>query len=171
VWLDPNSTWQEGYADWPALKKLEYIDRLMRGIAGTQPPVTSTAEIDPLSRLDKTLRHHYAEKRQRYGLDATEKFYDVDLRRLFSDAPEFSRSGSAARFLNRIRKDVRRLVAERTGAYRYTIDQLLEQMIDRCRELKLHLTTNDEETKLDFTVLLTVHTMNYLHNGGYRVAL
>ena len=73
--------------------------------------------------------------------------------------------------MNRIRKEVRRLVADRTGAYQYSIDQVLEQLIDRCRELKLHLTKSEEETKLDFTVLLTVQTMNYLHNGGYRVAL
>ena len=42
VWLDPNSTWQERYADWPALKKLEYIDALMRGVAGKEPLVIST---------------------------------------------------------------------------------------------------------------------------------
>ena len=26
-------------------------------------------------------------------------------------------------------------------------------------------------TKLDFTIMLTVQTMNYLHSGGHRVAL
>src|SRR5215475_3504943 len=97
VWLDPDSTWRDRYGDWPALKKLEYIDRLMRAISGTPAPVTSTAQLDPLSRLDKTLGQHYAKKLQRYGLDATEKFYDVDLRRVFSDAPEFGKNTSAAR--------------------------------------------------------------------------
>jgi hypothetical protein len=171
VWLDPDSTWRDRYGGWPALKKLEYIDRLMRAISGTPAPVTSTAQLDPLPRLDKTLGQHYAKKRQRYRLDATEKFYDVDLRRVFSDAPEFGKNTSAARFLNRIRKEVRRLVAHRTGAYQYTIDQLLEQMIDRCRELKLRLADSEDKTKLDFTVLLTVQTVNYLRDGGYRVAL
>ena len=37
VWLNPHSQWRERYADWPALKKLEYVDELMQELAG-QPP-------------------------------------------------------------------------------------------------------------------------------------
>lgn len=171
VWLHPNSAWQKHYSGWPALKKLDYIDSLMREIAGREPLVVSNERIDPLSRLRKTLREHYKQKRERYGLDDTEDFYDEDLKQLFSDAPEFSKNITAAQFLNRIRKEARRLVAQQTGVYQYTIDQVLEQMIERCRKLKLRLAESEEKTNLDFTVLLTVHTMNYLHSGGYRVAL
>ena len=77
----------------------------------------------------------------------------------------------AARFLARIRKDVRRMVARWTGEYQYTIDQVLDEMIRRCRELKLRLAEPEERTKLDFTVVLTVQTMNYLHSGQHRVWL
>ncbi|HWP56977.1 MAG TPA: putative zinc-binding metallopeptidase [Candidatus Acidoferrales bacterium] len=171
VWLDPDSQWKERYAGWPALKKLEYIDALMRQIAGKQALVTSTERIDALPELKQTLREHYREKRKRYGLDLAENSYDEDLKRLFSAAAEFSRNMTAARFLNRIRKEVRRVVATQTGAYQYTVDQVLEQMIQRCRELKLRLADSEEKTKLDFTVLLTVQTVNYLRDGGYRVAL
>lgn len=44
-------------------------------------------------------------------------------------------------------------------------------MIERCRELNLRLTSPEDQAKLDFTVLLTVQTMNYLHSGRHRVAL
>jgi hypothetical protein len=70
-----------------------------------------------------------------------------------------------------VRKDVRRRVAGWTGIYQYTIDQVLEDIIARCRELKLRLRYSEEQTRLDFTVLLTVQTMNYLHSGRHRVAL
>ena len=33
VWLDPNSMWATRYAGWPAQRKLEYMDRLMRELA------------------------------------------------------------------------------------------------------------------------------------------
>jgi hypothetical protein len=66
---------------------------------------------------------------------------------------------------------VRRYVAAWTSAYQYTIDQVFEDIIRRCADLDLHLTTNEERAKLDFIVLLTVQTMNYLHGGGHRVAL
>ena len=46
-------------------------------------------------RLRKTLREHYADKRQRYGVDCPD-VYDRDLRRLFSDAPEHRGNPAAA---------------------------------------------------------------------------
>jgi hypothetical protein len=44
-------------------------------------------------------------------------------------------------------------------------------MIARCRELQLHLPIDEEQAKLDFTILLTVHTMNYLRSGRHKVAV
>ena len=77
----------------------------------------------------------------------------------------------AARFIARVRNDVRRMVAGWTGEYQYTIDQVLEDMIKRANELNLRLQRPEERTKLDFTIMLTVQTMNYLHSGRHRVAL
>jgi hypothetical protein len=170
VWLNPMSLWRERYAGWPVLKKLEYMDRLMAEISAQEPPVSSHRRVDPLSRLRKTLRKHYEQKRERYGVDYP-NLYDRDLRRLFSDAPECKQNPSAARFLTRLRKEVRRTVARWTGEYQYTIDQVLDDIIRRCRELKLRLAESEEQTKLDFTIVLTVQTMNYLHSGQHRVWL
>jgi hypothetical protein len=170
VWLTPESKWRDRYTGWPAMKKLEYVENLMREIAGKAPPVGPQPPIDPLSSLQKTLREHYKSKREHYGLRHP-TFYDRDLRRLFSDSPEFKINKTAANFLTRIRKDVRRKVAGWTGEYQYTIDQVLEAMISRCRELNLRLAVPEDQAKLDFTILLTVQTMNYLHSGRHRVAL
>jgi hypothetical protein len=170
VWLDPRSMWATRYAGWPAQRKLEYMDRLMRQIARRRPHVTSKREVDPLRRLKKTLREHYRRKREHYGLDHPD-FYDSDLRNLFSDAPEYAKNMTAARFVGKIRKEVRTTVASFTDSYQYTIDQLLAKVIDRCRELNLRLTESEETTKVDFMVFLTVQTMNYLHSGRHRVAL
>ena len=138
VWLSPTSMWRERYADWPALKKLEYMDQLVGEIGPQEPLVTSRRRVDPLPRLRQTLRRHYQQKRERYGVDYP-NVYDRDLRRLFSDAPACKHHLSAARFLARIRKEVRRTVARWTGEYQYTIDQVLDDIISRCRELKLRL--------------------------------
>ena len=170
VWLDPQSMWPTRYAGWPAVRKLEYMDRLMRELARRRPAVASKRLVDPLARLKKTLREHYRKKREHYGLDHPD-FYDSDLRRLFSDAPQYAKHASAARFLRRIRKEVRATVASFTDSYQYTIDQLLEKVIERCREQNLRLTDAEEATKIDFMVFLTVQTMNYLHSGRHRVAL
>jgi putative zinc-binding metallo-peptidase len=170
VWLTPDSNWRRRYAGWPALKKLEYMDSLMKALGGRKPLVETIDEIDPLRRLRHTLRRHYRRKRRLHGVDHP-KFYDRELRRLFSDAPEFSGNMTAAQFLGRMRQPLRRMVASWTGIYQYTIDRVLEDMIDRCRELKLRLAVPEEQARYEFTVLLTVQTMNYLHSGRHRVAL
>ncbi len=90
---------------------------------------------------------------------------------MFSNAPQYAKHPSAARFVRRIRKEVRATVASFTDSYQYTIDQLIEQIVERCRALNLRLTDSEETTKVDFMVFLTVQTMNYLHSGRHRVAL
>jgi hypothetical protein len=170
VWLTPQSQWRQRYADWPALKKLEYMDRLMTSLAGAHPLVKTREKVDPISRLSKTLREYYDEKRKHFGVDHP-TFYDRDLRRLFSDQPAFKTNPTAASFINRFRKQMRRHVAKWTGEYQYTIDRLLDDMMRRCRELDLHVAGPEDQVKLEFTVLLTLQTMNYLHSGRHRVAL
>ncbi|MFN8061615.1 MAG: putative zinc-binding metallopeptidase [Vicinamibacterales bacterium] len=171
VWLAPESQWRKRYADWPtALRKLEYMDALMSELAGEKAPFASRRRLEPISALRKTLGEHYRRKREHYGVDYP-NFYDRDLRRLFSDKPEFAGNMPAARFIGRLRREVRRRVASWTGLYQYTIDQVIEDMITRCRELKLRLAVPEERARLDFTIVLTVQTMNYLHSGRHRVAL
>jgi len=170
VWLTPTSEWGTRYAGWPALKKLDYMHTLMESIRGKSPRVDNPAEIDPLRRVRKTLRQHYRTKRRHYGLDYP-NFYDRDLRRLFSGAPEFADNITAAQFIARIRRPTRQRVSSWTGIYQYTIDQVLEDMVVRCRELKLRLAVPEEQARQEFTVLLTVQAMNYLQSGGHRVFL
>src|SRR6478736_220560 len=62
VWLDPQSMWSTRYAGWPAQRKLQYMDRLMRELSHQRQSVTSKRQIDPLSRLRKTLGEHYRKK-------------------------------------------------------------------------------------------------------------
>ena len=170
VWLNPRSDWRRRYHDWPALKKLEYMDALMREI-GQRPPVVKTArQVDALPRIRRTLRDHYKKKAAYYGSEYPD-FYDRDLRRLFSDAPEHAGNLKASRFITRVRKDVRRIVARATGVYQYTIDQVIEEMTERCDELGLRLVLPPETAQTEFTVVLTVQTMNYLHSGRHRVVL
>jgi len=169
VWLS-QPEWRERYAGWPALKKLEFMDGLMKQLAGKPMLVQTRRKVDPLPSIRKTLRSHYVRKRRHHGLLHPD-FYDRDLRRLFSDKPEHGGNMKAARFIARVRKDVRRMVAGWTGEYQYTIDQVIEAMTRRANELNLRLRGPEDRTKLDFLVLLTVQTMNYLHSGRHRVAL
>ena len=118
--------------------KARYMDRLMRELTRRKPIVKSKRTVDPVSKLKRTLGEHYRKKREHYRLDRPD-FYESDLRNLFSDSPEFAKNQTAAKFLSKRRKEVRSTVASFTESYQYTIDQILEQIIERCRELNLRL--------------------------------
>jgi hypothetical protein len=171
VWLKPRSHWRKRYSDWPtALRKLEYVDEIMGDIAGERPKVRSRVKVEPLIQLKQTLREYYGKKRQRYGVKWSD-FYDRDLRRLFSDDPRYRSKPTAASFLRGIRKELRAIVSEWTGAHTYTADQVLQEMIDRCRELKLRLATPVREARSRSVLLLTVHTMHRVHVGKHEIPL
>lgn len=169
VWLDPRSRWRERYADWPALAKLEYVDKLMRTLAGVQPARLLRERTEELGTLTKTLREHYAEKRAHYSATRPD-VQDGDLLRLFSYDPKRKPSRSAARFLARIRPAVRERVSHWTGEAAYTIDQVLKDMIQRARELDLSIEPRRKELVRDVELLVAVQTMNYLHAGFHRRA-
>jgi hypothetical protein len=102
VWLTPGTEWEKRYVGWPALKKLQYVDELMRSINGRAAPVRSRRVVDPIEKLTKTLREHYAERRKHYGIEVP-RLYDRDLRRIFSADPAFKNHPAATRFLRRVR--------------------------------------------------------------------
>jgi hypothetical protein len=170
VWLTPDAQWRSRYADWPAIRKLEYMDAVMREIGSRDPVVGWGKPVDPLQRIRRTLRTHYQRKRAKYGVDYP-SFYDRDLRRLFSDTPDVASNITAAAFLSRIRKQVRRRVARFTGEKQYKIDQVIENIIRRSHELGLRLAGPEDRAQMDFTALLTAQTVNGLHSGRHKLVI
>jgi hypothetical protein len=170
VWLNPYLDWRESYRGWPALEKLEYVDQLMREIAGVPPPLDDRTEIEPLSELRRTLRDHYAAKRRHFAWSwpAT---YDRDLRRIFSDEPKDLSAPPATRFLRRMRPQLRTRIAEGTGVHAYAVDQLLRQMIARAQNLGLRVIDPPGPTMEKLLVLLTMQTANVVHKGYPKVAM
>ena len=167
VWLRPRSMWRTRYAGWPALKKLEYIDELMREIAGKRPPVTTRERVDPLSQLSQTLGEHY-EKMQAFYAFEPPKTYDRDLLHLFSADARHRRALPAAVFIRRHRAQVRQIVARWTGENQLTLDAVLDDMISRCRELDLRAPGSEAKLVINFAILLTAKTMHALFGPSRR---
>jgi hypothetical protein len=166
VWLAPRSDWRNRYADWPALKKLEYVDALMDELAGRKPRLPRRVKVDPISKLKQTLGEHYERKRANYS-SAAPKTYDKDLLRIFSNDPKHRRSRAATSFLRRNRAKMRQLVAKWTEEHQLTLDAILDDMIARCRELKLRAVGSEAKLRTEFTVLWTAQTV-HLHYSESR---
>ena len=170
VWLAPQSKWQTRYADWPALRKLEYTQELMAELAGRAPLVRSRAKEWPLSRIKTTLRAYYEKKQERHGSQYPD-FYDRDLKRLFPLPGNPGDAPAAAAYLRRLEPELRQLVARWTGEYNYTVDLVLKDMIKRCRELDLRVARTEADLKAEAAVMLTMQTMNFVYSTEHKVAL
>jgi len=168
VWLKSGSKWRQQYRDWPALRKLEYVDELMEDIAGRPPLNRSRRQVEPISRISKTLGEHYREKRAHYGIQVPE-VYDGELLRLFPQNGDSGRQRSAAAFLKRIAPELCHMCARGTGEYPYVISQLVQDMIVRCREMGLKVTRPEEDVRTEVAIFITVLTLNYLHRVHHRV--
>jgi hypothetical protein len=167
VWLTPRSNWRKRYEGWPALKKLQYVDELMAEIAGQKPVLARRIVVDPLDRMRTTLGEHYKKKLERYSFD-TPRTYDRDLLRIFSNNPRHRHSPPASAFIRHHRAYIRRLVSKWTGEYQLTLDMVLDEMIERCRELKLRAVGSERQLRLNFIVLLTAKTVHSLYSPSRR---
>ena len=170
VWLNPQSHWRRQYAKWPALAKLEYIDRLIGEVAPLPPPVRTRRRTHTMRTLRHTLAEHYQKKRERPAQDGPGVF-DRDLRRIFCDCTTRRHDTPARGFLESIRDEARMMVSRWTGAPQLTINRTFADMLDRVALLKLHLAKPPRQTKVDVMMMLAVQTMNYLNDGKHRVEM
>lgn len=162
VWLAPRSAWRPHYRGWPALKKLEYVDELMSELAGQVPPVRSRRQVEPISANRVTLREYYRQKRDRYRPQHTD-IYDRELREIFADGRRTRQGEPAASFLRRQRGEIRRRISRWAVDHVVALDRVLEDMTGRVADLKLRAVRSERRLIEDFTILLTVKTMQYLY--------
>ena len=167
VWLSPRSNWRKRYADWPALAKLEYVDALMGEIAGQEPLRQKRREVDPLNKLKGTLGEHYEHKRERYAVD-TPSVFDRDLRRIFSEEPRHARAPHASSVIRRNRALIIRSVSKWTGEYPVALDAAIDDMIARCRALKLRAPGSEHQIRLEITAMLSSRAMHMHYSSSRR---
>jgi hypothetical protein len=142
----------------------------MADLRDAPPKVRSRATLDPVHRLPMTLREYYADKQALYRADTTEMF-DGSLRTIFSNDPRHRRLPTAARFLQRHRAEIRRTVARWSGQYEYPLDEVLGQLIARCRELELRAVGADRRLLMDVAGMLAVRTVQFLYSRRASIAL
>lgn len=146
VWMQPHARWRRDYQGWPALRKLEYVNEVMRDIRGERPIVVNRELIEPLSDNRRTLGEHYRRKRARYDFD-TPDAYDLRLKRVFGRQRKGGRAMRASTFIRQSRPQFERLLMRRSRLYPYLVHHVLRTVTQRCRELNLVLDTSKRVAK------------------------
>lgn len=170
VWLQPRARWRRDYQGWPALRKLEYVDKLMAQISGRRPIVSNEDLIEPLSDNTITLGEHYRRKRARYEFDKPDA-YDLRLKRVFGKRRKGQRRMTASTFVRQSRPELQRLLMRRSRLYPYLVHHVLRTVIRRCSELDLVLDTSKREAKRAVLGVLERILIDILKRDRERYAL
>ena len=170
VWLQPRARWRREYQGWPALRKLEYVDKLMAQISGRPPIVENEDLIEPLTDNTITLGQHYRRKRARYEFDKPDA-YDLRLKRVFGKRRKGRERMSASTFVRQSRPQLERLLMRRSRLYPYLVHHVLRTVIRRCRELDLVLDTSKREAKRAVLGVLERILIDILKRDRERYAL
>ena len=152
VWLPPRSRWRSQYAGWPALEKLEYVDRTMREIAGRRALNLDRSVVEPLAENERTLREHYRRKSARYQID-TARSYDRPLLKVFAQREERPHGRLASGLLREMRPQLRRLLVRRVRMHPYIADQVMRTAVQRARALGLRVRGGQRRAQRDALVL------------------
>lgn len=167
VWLTPGLDWRERYKGWKALGKLEYVDGLMRSLAG-QPPIHLPAyRVRDHDCLNLKLKTYYARKRKLFE-DSYPDFYDSDLQQLFPAPPEGASREDAGGFLRRHRREIRDTVCRWTNERKFRVHRLLTRLISRCEELELTVVPGAPALQAEVAAYITTLVMNNLFTGKFK---
>jgi hypothetical protein len=168
VWLTPRSNWRVAYRNWPAVKKLEYIDSVIPTLRFKKPQVVEGPLDSPYTAKTYTLIDYYGENLDDFKDNAL-GIYDEDLRWIF---PVLSNGGNkhlpAKDLIRKNRRFLIATIASWTGAREKVVAPIVSKFFQRCRDLSLSLPAEDEKYRLaSLTALGTTVVMNYLHTGRF----
>jgi hypothetical protein len=168
VWLTPGLDWRHEYSGWPALTKLEYVDRVMQEVGPLTPeaPAPSRADL-PVEAMRYTVADHYAESDDRVPIQ-DERQFDGDLRRIFlsvGDAPE---GGLAKWFMQRHYREIVSRISYWTSESPSVVRSLIDHLARRVSDLDLRVAGVEAATLIELTAFGTAVVMNhrYTHTLG-----
>lgn len=157
LWLDPDCRWRDRYQGTKAYEKLLFMDELMASLKGRSGFLKNQFRIDPVEKLNQTLRAHYKERhRQR---SASQDRLEQEILRFFSPIAGKPNPISVGDYLKKERRELCRQLAERMGAYQYMVEFAVDRTIERAKSLNIHGTKEQLEHK---TPLLIERNFRYL---------
>ncbi|CAN5920561.1 putative zinc-binding metallopeptidase [soil metagenome] len=162
VWLTPDLDWRTEYADWPALRKLEWLDALMTTIADqvtATPPVTD--EDMPVEAMHRTVGEHYSVDEMLALGDGRQ--FDRDLTRIFARAgrTDEGESEGAAAYLERHESELVTRIAYWAGISPGVVRSLLRALRERATVMDLRLLEREATTLIELTAFGTAVLLHW----------
>jgi hypothetical protein len=165
VWMTPNSRWRDKYKNWPALAKLEYMDRVGRECGDLEPLRKRGRPDVTVDDMTQTVAQFY-ESMLEQEIAPDDVAVDTDLIDIFKGSRRSKLS--AAAFVREHRKLLLDKVTYWTGVRRPLAKKLVESIEERLKELDLRVDRRRErEVIVEMSAYLAALAMNYLLRGKF----
>jgi hypothetical protein len=164
VWLTPRSNWRKRYRYWPALKKLKYVDALMRRVRGRRPRRTAGKLVNRVEEMQIPLAEHYGQRAERFRA-AAQGYVDDHLRAVF---PRFSGNSAipAREMLRKHHKDLLERLLRWSALDEEDARTILRKLEDRAGALRLKVRRAQESDKLlDLAAMATALAAEFAYYG------
>jgi hypothetical protein len=168
VWLTPGMDWRAAYDGWPALAKLEYVDRVMAEIRSESPlaPVPTDDDL-PVEAMHYTVAEHYAETDDRVPIQDDRQF-DTDLLGIFV-APAHAPAGEPAKwFIHRHYREIVSRISYWTSESPSVVRSLIDHLARRANDLDLRIGGLEASTLIELTAFGTAVVMNHRYTHAFR---
>jgi Putative zinc-binding metallo-peptidase len=164
VWLTPRGGWRGRYRLWPALRKLKYVDALMKGIRDETPRGRLGSLSRPVATMNLRLIRYYGLRAERYRKVA-QGYVDDRLRQVFPPV-RGKAPAPAADFLREHRRDLLALVVRWAGLDEEEAGTILDKLEHRARALGFGFPRVRRSRKLmEIAGLATALAMDYAYTG------
>jgi len=164
VWLTPGSAWRQRYRTWPALRKLRFVDLLMKEIKSERPKRRGGKLCSSIEEMQVVLAKHYGRRAEHYRA-AAQGYVDDKLREAFPPA-----AGRVlvpvGDFLRKHQEELIARVARWSGLAEGAVHTLLVKLENRADALDLNFPRQELSSKLmDVTALATSLATNFVSTG------
>jgi len=164
VWLTPRSGWRARYRNWPVIRKLLYVDRLMKDIRRDAPESRRGRHLRPVDRMTLTLAEHYGKKAERFRRDAR-GYVDDSLHDAFPPSRGLVLRPAAALF-KRYRDRLVERVVHWSVLTPAEAEALLRKLEARAAALRLSYRPGAEgERLMDVVSLVIALALDYAYTG------
>jgi hypothetical protein len=157
VWMTPGLDWRKKYQDWGALRKLEYVDHLMKQIGHQPAVVTGGPRYFAAAKARSTLETYYKNKRRVFG-EGYIGFYDPLLLKLFT-AHAGTNPVKADKFLTAHRKSLVNVISDSSRLPKYSVQELVSRLSQRAREMKLFVKEDQHLALFSIGISLTAQLL------------
>jgi hypothetical protein len=170
VWMTSGTAggdWRTQYAKWPgALRKLEYVDRVMAEIREQDPVVTRTELDEDVANLSMSLEQFYREGAG--AMSERPQGLEEMLTTIFADSDPTEVRLAASDLIRRVEHQLPSSVFQWTGHMPERTRWLLEAMAERADALGLTYRVDQEQAlTIALTSFVTALAMNWVESGKY----